>query len=103
MVLIQRCVTGAHHIVACCRLQTECAHYRSVSDEAYRLLTDVRGRDILSQSLASQLCDWLDLVEEVCSLFHFFVCIFFKRIISLLSEWHTVLCRICAAKFSVFN
>jgi len=49
-----------------CRLQTECAHYRTIADEAYRLLTDMRDRGILSQSQAGQLCDWLELVDEVC-------------------------------------
>ena len=48
-----------------CRLQTECAHYRTVADEAYRLLTDMRDRGILSQSQTGQLCDWLELVDEV--------------------------------------
>jgi len=52
-------------VVCHCRLQTECAHFRTIADEAYRLLTDMRDRDILSKSQAVQLCDWLDLVDEV--------------------------------------
>jgi len=57
----------ASSITLChCRLRTDCAHYRTIADEAYRLLTDMRDRDALSQSQAGQLCDWLELVEEVC-------------------------------------
>lgn len=50
----------------CYRLQTEYAHYRTIADEAYRLLTEMRERGILSQSQAGQLCEWLDLFDEVC-------------------------------------
>jgi len=54
-------------VILChCRVQTECAHYRTIADEAYRLLTDLRDRNILSQSQSGQLCDWLELVDEVC-------------------------------------
>jgi len=53
-------------VLCCCRLQTECAHFRTIADEAYRLLTDMRDRDVLSRSQAGQLCDWLELVDEVC-------------------------------------
>jgi len=56
----------ANGIVFCCgRLQTECAHYRTIADEAYRLLTDMRDRGILSHSQSGQLFDWLELVDEV--------------------------------------
>ena len=57
----------ANGIVLCrCRLQTECAHYRTIADEAYRLLTDMRSRNVLSHSQTGQLYDWLELVDEVC-------------------------------------
>ena len=46
-------------------LQTECDHYRMVSEEAYRQLLEIRDRDILSRSLNVQLRDWLDLMEEL--------------------------------------
>ena len=47
------------------RLQTECAHYRMVGDDAYKQLLDIQTRDILSQSQNVRLRDWLDLMEEV--------------------------------------
>jgi len=68
-------------ISLCCRLQTECAHYRTISDEAYRLLTDMRDRDVLSQSQAGQLCDWLELVDEVCML---------RSVAVVLDLWHVL-------------
>jgi len=84
------------------RMQTECAHYRTIADEAYRLLTDMRDRNILSQSQAGQLCDWLELVDEVC--FHgFFLCTicstflifywclhFHLRLVTVFTSQHTI-------------
>lgn len=58
----------ASNVVFCCvRLQMECDHYRTIADEAYRLLLNMRDRGLLSQSQAGQLCDWLELVDEVCT------------------------------------
>ena len=50
-----------------CRIQTECSHYRMIADEAYKHLTDIQQRDILTQSLDGKLGDWLQLMEEVRS------------------------------------
>ena len=36
-----------------------------LADEAYRLLINMRDKNSLSHSLAGQLCDWLELVDEV--------------------------------------
>ena len=47
------------------RLEAECAHYRMIADEAYKQLMEIQGRDILSQSLDTQLQDWMELMEEV--------------------------------------
>ncbi|XP_041366340.1 kinesin-like protein KIF27 [Gigantopelta aegis] len=47
------------------KLQTECSHYRMVSEEAYRQLLDIQDRNILSKSLDIRLKDWLDLMEEL--------------------------------------
>ncbi|KAK7099081.1 hypothetical protein V1264_003272 [Littorina saxatilis] len=47
------------------RLETECAHYRMIADEAYKQLTEIQGRDILSKSLDVRLRDWLELMEEI--------------------------------------
>ena len=47
------------------RLQTECSHYRTIAEEAYKHLTDILQRDVLSQSMNVRLTDWLELMEEV--------------------------------------
>ena len=47
------------------RLQTECSHYRTIAEEAYKQLTEILSRDVLSQSLNVRLSDWLELMEEV--------------------------------------
>ncbi len=47
------------------RLQTECSHYRTIAEEAYKHLTEILQRDVLSQSLNVRLTDWLELMEEV--------------------------------------
>ncbi|XP_067655399.1 kinesin-like protein KIF27 [Haliotis asinina] len=47
------------------RLQTECSHYRMVSEEAYKQLIDIKEREILSKSQDIRLKDWLDLMEEI--------------------------------------
>ncbi|KAK7479550.1 hypothetical protein BaRGS_00029187 [Batillaria attramentaria] len=47
------------------RLETECSHYRMIADEAYKQLTEIQGRDILSKSLDVRLKDWLELMEEI--------------------------------------
>ncbi|XP_013410614.1 kinesin-like protein KIF27 isoform X2 [Lingula anatina] len=47
------------------KLQTECSHYRMIAEEAYRQLTDIQERDILSRSQQFKLRDWLDLMEEI--------------------------------------
>ncbi|XP_076451061.1 kinesin-like protein KIF27 [Babylonia areolata] len=47
------------------RLETECAHYRMIADEAYKQLTEIQGRDLLSKSLDVRLRDWLELMEEI--------------------------------------
>ncbi|XP_046330087.2 kinesin-like protein KIF27 isoform X1 [Haliotis rufescens] len=47
------------------RLQTECSHYRMVSEEAYKQLMDIKEREILSKSQDIRLKDWLDLMEEI--------------------------------------
>ena len=49
------------------RLQTECSHYRTIAEEAYKHLTDILNKDVLSQSMNVRLTDWLELMEEVCS------------------------------------
>ncbi|XP_048780280.1 kinesin-like protein KIF27 isoform X2 [Ostrea edulis] len=47
------------------RLQTECSHYKMIAEEAYRQLTEIQHRDILSKSQDVRLKDWLDLMEEI--------------------------------------
>lgn len=62
-------VSRSEHVLSaqCCvfRLQTECSHYRMVSEEAYKQLMDIKEREILSKSQDIRLKDWLDLMEEV--------------------------------------
>ena len=36
-----------------------------VAEEAWKQLTDIQQRDILSQSQNGKLSDWLELMEEV--------------------------------------
>lgn len=38
-----------------------------IAEEAYRQLTEIQHRDILSKSQDVRLKDWLDLMEEVCN------------------------------------
>ncbi|KAL8561687.1 hypothetical protein ACOMHN_054984 [Nucella lapillus] len=47
------------------RLETECAHYRMIADEAFKQLVEIQGRDVLSKSLDVRLRDWLELMEEI--------------------------------------
>ncbi|RUS90635.1 hypothetical protein EGW08_001632, partial [Elysia chlorotica] len=47
------------------RLQTECSHYRMVAEEAYKHITDIQGKDMLSRSQELRLKDWLELLEEI--------------------------------------
>ncbi|GFS23803.1 kinesin-like protein KIF27, partial [Elysia marginata] len=47
------------------RLQTECSHYRMVAEEAYKHITDIQGKDVLSRSQELRLKDWLELLEEI--------------------------------------
>ncbi|XP_046571550.1 kinesin-like protein KIF27 [Haliotis rubra] len=47
------------------RLQTECSHYRMVSEEAYKQLIEIKEREMLSKSQDIRLKDWLDLMEEI--------------------------------------
>ena len=47
------------------RLQTELSHYQMLSEQAYVQLTEIRDKQVLSQSQAVRLCDWMELVEEV--------------------------------------
>ncbi|GFO31121.1 kinesin-like protein kif27, partial [Plakobranchus ocellatus] len=47
------------------RLQTECSHYRMVAEEAYKHITDIQGKDMLSRSQDLRLKDWLELLEEI--------------------------------------
>ena len=53
-------------LVEMSRLQTECSHYRMVAEEAYKHITDIQGKDVLSRSQELRLKDWLELLEEVC-------------------------------------
>lgn len=69
VLFLRVCMTGSLKYIVLLfvywRVQTECSHYSMLADEAYRLLIQMRDRDALSQSLAVQLCDWLELVDEV--------------------------------------
>ncbi|GFS19591.1 kinesin-like protein KIF27 [Elysia marginata] len=47
------------------QLQTECSHYRMVAEEAYKHITDIQGKDVLSRSQELRLKDWLELLEEI--------------------------------------
>ncbi|XP_074659817.1 kinesin-like protein KIF27 [Tubulanus polymorphus] len=49
------------------RLQTECEHYRVVAEEAYKQLTDILNRELLSKSQTGRLRDWMDLMDELKS------------------------------------
>ncbi|KAL5007225.1 hypothetical protein ScPMuIL_016031 [Solemya velum] len=49
------------------KLQTECAHYKMIAEEAYKQLIQIQEKDMLSRSQNVRLKDWLDLMEEVFS------------------------------------
>ncbi|XP_064634767.1 kinesin-like protein KIF27 isoform X2 [Lineus longissimus] len=49
------------------RLQTECSHYRMITEEAYKQITDIQQQEILSSSQNARLREWLDLMEELQS------------------------------------
>ncbi|CAL1543407.1 unnamed protein product [Lymnaea stagnalis] len=47
------------------RLQTECANYRMIAEEAYKHILDIQERDIVSKSQNLRLKDWMELLEEI--------------------------------------
>jgi hypothetical protein len=52
-----------HHFFS--GLQTECGHYRMVSEEAYKQLLDIHRKDVLTQSQDVRLKECLELMDEV--------------------------------------
>ncbi|KAJ8298884.1 hypothetical protein KUTeg_022944 [Tegillarca granosa] len=47
------------------KLQTECAHYKMIAEEAYKQFIMIQQKDILSQSQDGRLKEWLELMEEI--------------------------------------
>ncbi|XP_035825943.1 kinesin-like protein KIF27 isoform X2 [Aplysia californica] len=47
------------------RLQTECAHYKTVAEEAYRHMLEIQEKEVLSRSHNLRLRDWMELLEEI--------------------------------------
>lgn len=47
------------------RLELECSHYHMIADEAYKQLSEIKDRDLMSRSQVLRLGDWLELMEEV--------------------------------------
>lgn len=47
------------------RLELECSHYRMIADEAYKQLSEIKDRDMMSRSQVLRLGDWLELMEEI--------------------------------------
>ncbi|KAK6191693.1 hypothetical protein SNE40_003312 [Patella caerulea] len=66
---MERAMQDANHIKdledSVIRLQTECAHYRMIAEEAYKQLMEIQDRDILTKSQDFRLKDWLELMEEI--------------------------------------
>ncbi|XP_059168452.1 kinesin-like protein KIF27 isoform X2 [Physella acuta] len=47
------------------KLQTECAHYRMIAEEAYKHILEIQEKDIVSKSQNLRLKDWMELLEEI--------------------------------------